>query len=199
MIAGTAVVLAATYVDCCDGEIARLKLVTSRAGAWLDTVVDELSSIGYMAALGYHCHLVYGDRYGVDPWLPLTALSLVTYFACMYLIYWNIIVLVGSANSQDYIARFDAVPGTTPGRVRLVRSGPPPVASPRLSASDIVRRDFLAWMTLVLAALHLTQISFLILVTGGVVLSAILVADHVRHRRQLRAIRDAGQTFEPPR
>ena len=45
------------YLDCCDGEIARLKLMSSKLGAWLDTIVDELSTMGYMAALGYHCHL----------------------------------------------------------------------------------------------------------------------------------------------
>jgi phosphatidylglycerophosphate synthase len=30
-IAGTAVMLGAAYVDCCDGEIARLKLLSSRS------------------------------------------------------------------------------------------------------------------------------------------------------------------------
>ena len=54
---GTVIVLAASYVDCCDGEVARVKLLSSRFGAWIDTIVDELSSVGYMAALGWHCHL----------------------------------------------------------------------------------------------------------------------------------------------
>ena len=46
----------ASYLDCCDGEIARIKLQSSTFGAWLDTIVDELSSIGYMVAIGWHCH-----------------------------------------------------------------------------------------------------------------------------------------------
>ena len=35
-------------------EIARLKLRSSKLGAWLDTVVDETTSVAYVVALGYH-------------------------------------------------------------------------------------------------------------------------------------------------
>jgi phosphatidylglycerophosphate synthase len=208
VIAGTALCLAASYVDCCDGEVARLKLLSSKLGAWLDTIIDELSSVTYMAALGYHCHLYFGRMYfgelGFDPWLASTAIGVVTYLLTIYCVYYNIIVVVGSANSQDYVGKFEVVPGDEPNTVRLR-----PAATKAIATEDlppvirfvatyipyIVRRDFIAWGTLVLAIAHLTQVSFGIQVLGGFVTSVIVSIDHVRLVRQRRAITRAGQTL----
>jgi len=208
-ILGTGIVLFASYVDCCDGEVARLKLLSSRFGAWLDTVIDELASLGYMVALGWHCHLWWGRDYagdlGFDPWLAGIAIGAFTYALTIYVIYYNIIVVVGSANSQDYVGRFEVVPGGAPGTVRLR-----PAAAPAIDAHELprpvrwmatylpymVRRDFISWATLGLAALHLTQVAFVMLVAGGAVTSAVVSIDHVRLVRQRRAIARAGQVLE---
>lgn len=40
----------AAILDCCDGEIARIKQQESRVGAWLDTVVDRLGFVAFLAA-----------------------------------------------------------------------------------------------------------------------------------------------------
>lgn len=202
--AGTATVLAATYVDCCDGEIARVKLLSSRFGAWVDTIVDEASSIAYMLALGWHCHLHYGRDYfgdiGFDPWLACTAISLVTYLGCVYFVYYNIIVAVGSANSQDYVARFDAVPGDAPQSVILrprvqtsTRTLPPLLAAIAAFVPNVARRDFIVWLATLYAVLHLTQVSFATHVVGGLVTCVVLGADHVHLRRLRRSIARAGQ------
>lgn len=211
-IAGTAVVLVASYIDCCDGEIARLKLLSSRLGAWLDTIVDELSSVGYMVALGWHCHLAFGRDYlgelGFDPWLWAIGASIATYGVTLYCIYYNIIVAVGSANSQDYTSRFDVVPGAQPNSVTLR----PAVAVPREPGRErprwvtwiatyapyIVRRDFISWMSLVLAALHWTHLSFAGFALGGAVTVVTVAIDHVKLRRLRRAIRRNGQILEGP-
>ena len=107
---GTAIVLAASYLDCCDGEVARVKLLSSRFGAWVDTIVDELSTVGYMAALGWHCHLAYGPRYfgdpPIDPWIAAIVAGLIVYTFAIYCIYYSLIVVLGSANSQDYVGRY---------------------------------------------------------------------------------------------
>src|SRR5439155_684598 len=83
-LVGTAVVLGASYLDCCDGEVARVKLLSSRFGAWIDTVVDELSSVGYMIAIGWHCHLAFGPSFfgtpPFDPWVVAIAVSVVVTF-----------------------------------------------------------------------------------------------------------------------
>ena len=96
------------YFDCCDGEIARLKLMSSKFGAWLDTIVDELSTVGYMVACGWHCHLYWGQP-GWDMWTVGIVIGLATYTWSIYCIYFNIIVGVGSANSQDYASKFEIV------------------------------------------------------------------------------------------
>jgi hypothetical protein len=216
-IAGTAVILAASYLDCCDGEIARVKLMSSRLGAWIDTIVDELSSVGYMAALGWHCHLAFGSglfaplgaRPGVDPWLAAIAVGVVTYGWSMYCIYYNIIVGVGSANSQDYAGSFEVVAGREPGAVRLrpmaARSVAPGIERKQPGrlmtiasyAPYLIRRDFIAWCALVLAVLHWTHVSFAAFVLGGVGTSVIVTIDHVKLRRLRRAIVRGGQILEP--
>lgn len=211
VIAGTAIILASQYLDCCDGEIARVKLLSSRLGAWLDTIVDELSSVGYMVAIGWHCHQYFGRTYfgdlGLDPWTTMMWIGAITYGWSIYCIYYNIIVVVGSANSQDYVGKFDVVPGERPNSVRLrpaaataiaTKDLPPWLAFVATYAPYIVRRDFIAMLALVLAILHLTQISFLMLAIGGVVTAAIVTKDHVQLRRLRRSIEREGRFLESP-
>jgi phosphatidylglycerophosphate synthase len=211
VIAGTAVILAAAYVDCCDGEVARLKLLSSRLGAWLDTIIDELSSVAYMAALGWHCHLAYGPRYlgdlGFDPWLAAIALGVITYGGTMYCVYYNIIVGVGSANSQDYAGRFEVVPGGRPGSVRLRPAAARPIAPRRelpgwlaaiaAYAPHLVRRDFISWAALAFVVLHGAALLFAGLTLGGIVTCAIVAIDHIQLRRLRRSILRGGQILEP--
>jgi hypothetical protein len=211
VIAGTAVILAAAYLDCCDGEVARLKLLSSRLGAWLDTIIDELSSVAYMAALGWHCHLAYGPRtlgdLGFDPWLAGIALGVVTYGGAMYCIYYNIIVGVGSANSQDYAGRFEVVPGGRPGSVRLRPAAARPIAPRRelpgwlaaiaTYAPHAVRRDFISWAALAFVALRGAALLFAGLTLGGIVTCVIVAIDHVQLRRLRRSIVRHGQILEP--
>jgi phosphatidylglycerophosphate synthase len=210
--AGTAIILAASYLDCCDGEIARVKLLTSRLGAWLDTIIDELSTVGYMVALGWHCHLAYGADYlgdlGFDPWLAAIAVGVVTYGASIYCIYYNIIVAVGSANSQDYVGRFKAVDGSSPGSRRLVPAAPRAILArkdwPRwlvwlaTYGPYIVRRDLISWGSTLLAALALAHVSFALQIGFGIAAAVVVVADHLRLRALRRWVRKNDLTLEPP-
>jgi phosphatidylglycerophosphate synthase len=209
---GTAVVLLASYVDCCDGEVARVKLLSSRFGAWIDTIVDELSSVGYTIALGVHCHLAFGPRYfgelPFDPWLVIAVIATAAMLVTIYCIYYNLIVAVGSANSQDYVGSFDVVPGRDATKVRLVPTAPRAIPITRelpgwvkwlaTYAPYVIRRDFIAWGTLVLAALHWTQVSFIGLAIGGVVTGVIVTIDHVRLRSLRRSLVRRGLVLEGP-
>ena len=211
-LAGTAIVLAASYLDCCDGEVARVKLLSSRLGAWLDTIVDELSSVGYMVAIGWHCERLLGPSWfgapPFDPWKVAIAVSVVTYLWTIYCVYYNIIVAVGSANSQDYVGRFEVVPGERPNSVRLrpaapkaipvTRELPAPVKWLATYAPYIVRRDFISWMSLVLAALRWTHVAFALFVAGGAVTFVIVTIDHVRLRSLRRSLERQGLSLESP-
>jgi len=209
---GSVVVLVASYIDCCDGEVARLKLLSSRFGAWVDTIVDELSSVGYMIALGWHCHLYFGPRYfgnvGFDPWLAGMAVGAITYAWCIYCIYYNIIVAVGSANSQDYVGRFEVVPGKQPNSVRLVPAAvkaistkqplPQPLEFLATYMPYIVRRDFISWAAVGFATFHVTHIGFGTLVLGGLISFVILTIDHVKLRSLRRSVVRRGMLLEAP-
>ena len=211
-LAGTVIVLAASYLDCCDGEVARVKLLSSRFGAWIDTVVDELSSVGYMVAIGWHCELRYGPGFlgplPFDPWKLAIAISVVTYLWSIYCVYYNIIVAVGSANSQDYVGRFEVVPGSKPSSVRLQPAAAKAIPTPKelppairflaTYAPYIVRRDFISWMAVLLAALHWTHVSFALLATGGLVTFIIVSIDHLKLRSLRRSIERKGLVLETP-
>lgn len=215
-IAGSVIVLLASYLDCCDGEVARVKLLSSRFGAWIDTVVDELSSVGYMVAIGWHCSLHFGpqafgslpETLGVDPWKAAIVLSLAAMLWCIYCIYYNIIVAVGSANSQDYVGRFEVVPGKQPGSVRLAPVAPKAIA-PRQPLPEplhtlanwapyIVRRDFISWLAVILAVSHLTYVTFGMFVVGAVISFVVLTIDHIRLRSLRRSIERRGMLLEAP-
>ena len=206
-IAGSLVVLASGYFDCCDGEIARLKLMSSKLGAWLDTIVDEFSTMGYMAALGYHCHLRFGEP-GFDLWIAAILVGVVTYAWSVYCIYFNIIVGVGSANSQDYVGRFVIVPGSNPTSVRLEPAAPTAIAPTRplppwlqflaTNLPFVVRRDFLVWAIALLAILHLTHVAFVLLAAGGPVIAAVTTSHHLALRKLRRSITASGRILEAP-
>ncbi len=202
---GTVIVLAASYLDCCDGEIARVKLTSSRYGAWIDTVIDELSSIAYIAALGWHCHL---HDSAAAPFVPAIALGVASNVWSMYCVYYNIIVGVGSANSQDYAGRFEVVPAGAPNLVRLQPSGQAMTPSSTLPgwvrwlatyAPYITRRDFLSWMSVGLALVGATHLLFWILSIGGWIMAVVLTWDHVWLRRLLRSVVRTGKQLVPTR
>ncbi len=211
-IAGTAVILAASYVDCCDGEIARLKLLSSRWGAWLDTIIDEFSSVGYMIAIGWHCHQYFGPNFfgqhvrvaGMDLWVMAIVVSTVTYLVSIYCVYFNIIVVVGSANSQDYVGEFEVMPGGSVDEVRLQPAATQAISADHLPAPIkflatylpyLIRRDFICWAALGLAFAHLTHVAFAALVLGGAATSVVVTRDHIKLRFQLRRIRKQGKTL----
>lgn len=203
MIGGALVILFASYLDCCDGEIARVKLQASTFGAWLDTIVDELSSIGYMLCIGWHCHLKYGPAYfgdlGFDPWILGLWIGLGTFTWSLAGIYYNIIVGVGSANSQDYTSRFVIVPGSKPGSVRLAPKPPavrewPEWLEPIVEfLPNIVRRDFIVWLAAIYALVDVPHVSFATHLLGGVVSSFVITFDHLHLQAMRREARRQGE------
>ena len=216
-IGGTAMILVASYVDCCDGEIARLKLLSSKLGAWLDTVIDELSTMGYLAALGWHCHLALGRAWldargldvvvgGRDLWQLAIGIGVLTCGWSMYCIYFNIIVGVGSANSQDYAARFEAVPGQAPRALRIRplvakaiaprRPLPRPLAILATYAPYAIRRDFITWASIVIVALRGAPVLFALFVLGGIVTSVLVTIDHIKLRQLRSSIVRGGHILE---
>ncbi len=59
-IAGGLLIQAASIVDGCDGEIARIKLLQSPRGAWLDTVLDRYSDVAIGLAVTFAAAQLHG-------------------------------------------------------------------------------------------------------------------------------------------
>jgi len=154
----------AGYFDCTDGEIARLKHEGSKAGQWFDTVSDEATTVCYLAGIGIH---VYQRHPGA--WFqPYIGWAIPLGVACsltsVYVIYYYLIKVARSGNSQDYPVKPD--------------SKMKPIAW-------MVQRDFVGLMSLVLAVLNLTEVAFVGLFLGALASAATLLPEHLQLRRDL--------------
>jgi hypothetical protein len=65
-------------------------------------------------------------------------------------------------------------------------------------APYLVRRDFISWLAVVLAAVRWTQVSFGLFIAGGIVTFVIVTIDHVRLRWLRRSIVRQGLVLEAP-
>ncbi|HWO22284.1 MAG TPA: CDP-alcohol phosphatidyltransferase family protein [Kofleriaceae bacterium] len=201
LILGAALVLVAGFIDGCDGEIARLRLSSSKFGAWLDTIVDELTTTVYFVALGWHTHLHRPDL----PWIvPSIAVGLACYLVCVYGIYYFLIVVSKTGNSQHYVGDLEIIDGDGIGAASAATAAlrprrRAPAAPAWLQQVGgvlllLVRRDFVN-----LAALAATLVDgyfalYLVMLGGGVLSVVTIVPEHLRLRRQLRELTRRGAT-----
>lgn len=192
---GAALVLLGGFIDGCDGEIARLKLLFSRIGAWLDTLVDEATTTLYLVAIGLHTH----HRLPAQRWVvPSVVIGTVAYVLGIYCIYYYLIVVSKTGNSQHYVRRLELVEDERGPALRK----PPPTASklPRwlrtlgVMFSHVIRRDFINLGALVLALADQYLVLYGTMLLGGVLTLFIVGPDHLRLRRQLAELRRRGAT-----
>ncbi len=192
---GAALVLLGGFIDGCDGEIARLKLQYSRIGAWLDTMVDEATTTLYLVAIGLHTHHRLPAERGVVPSVVVGAVAYVVGICC---IYYYLIVVSKTGNSQHYLSRLDLVEDEHGPALRR----PPPTAS-KLPAwlrtvgvmfSHVIRRDFINLGALVLALADQYLLLYGIMWVGGLITLFVVGPDHLRLRRQLAELRRRGAT-----
>lgn len=152
----------AGYFDCTDGEIARLRHEGSKAGQWFDTISDEATTVCYLAGIGIHVYQRHPD------WQPYLNFAIPFGVACsltsVYVIYYYLIKVARSGNSQDYPVKPD--------------SKMKPIAW-------MVQRDFVGLASLVLAVLNLTEVAFIGMFLGAVISASTLVPEHLQLRRDL--------------
>ena len=80
---GSLLVQLQSILDGCDGELARLKLSSSRFGEWFDNVLDDLVNMAYGVALGHAASVLSGEP--IWRWLGIgSALAYVFHNAVMY-------------------------------------------------------------------------------------------------------------------
>jgi phosphatidylglycerophosphate synthase len=194
LIWGAAIILFAGILDGCDGEIARLRLISSPFGAWLDTVVDEVTTTAYCVAIGYHSYVHHPA-----PWLGWSIpIGAAAYVATIYAIYYFCVVVIKKGGSQFYIGTLDVAEG--PHGVGLrARPRSPKIRSPLLRHVGawliyIKTRDAINLGALILTFVNAHEVIYGSMLIGGLITAAVIVPEHIRLRVQLREVARRGGT-----
>ncbi len=198
LIWGAAIIFFAGVLDGCDGEIARLKLVYSSAGAWIDTVVDEITTTAYFVAIAYHVFAMHPDAY-YTPWVVHSIwVGTLAYIASIYAIYYYCIVVAKVGGSQFYIGTLEVADGPRGVGLR------PKQRAPKLQSKGwrlvglwlltIKTRDFINLAALGLTFLDAYWVIYLGMLIGGVITALVIVPEHIRLRFQLGEVARRGGT-----
>ncbi len=128
-------------LDGCDGEIARLKFMGTRLGAWLDTVVDDVVGLSYVA--GMFVGLSARASHPYWTWIGVWAIGF--YLLTLLPRYYIMASRSGSGDYQKLAARTRPEPRHGVGRAVLWMR-------------DVVfRTDFMPFAALVTALLGVVQ------------------------------------------
>ena len=192
LIWGAALVFISGIIDGCDGEIARIKLTSSTFGAWLDTIVDELTTMSYFIAIGLHTVHLHPQ-----PWVGASiAIGAICYVASIYGIYYFCVVVIKRGGSQYYVGDLVIVddrdgPALTP-RPRMTRPRPVWMQNVGQIMLYMIRRDFINLAAFGLTFLNLYAVIYLGMLLGNVVAAIVIVPEHLALRRQLGELRRRG-------
>lgn len=192
LIVGALLVFLSCVIDGCDGEIARMKLLSSPFGAWLDTVIDEITQVSYFVAIGYHTYAAHPH--------PMIAASIVVGFVCfvstIFSIYWFCIVIYKAGGSQYYTGDLEIVDGPDGKptlRARSKTSSLPGWAKAfQTLFLYMIRRDFINLAALGLALANQFEFIYSGILIGTIVAAVITVPEHFKLRRQLREVVAGG-------
>jgi phosphatidylglycerophosphate synthase len=143
LLLGTVLYKMGDILDGCDGEIARVKFMESRLGAWLDTTIDMVGNVLFIGALGIglsrHPDLFERER-SWYLWEGLMAAG------AMMLVVWAMTRHTRATSGDAHFAGFGTtLAASLPDRSRLRRS--------ILIVSRLLRRDAYSWAFVLLAAL----------------------------------------------
>ncbi len=150
-------------LDCVDGDLARIKLATSRVGQWLDTVTDDLSVVALTVGRGVGLWRQWGESLYLAAGLGGAALVVLGQ-AMIYL------VLVRSGGPMD-TARY---PWFFSSGAGLAQEGERSVLG---YLSFLFRRDCLTLVFVLLALAGQGRVILSLLVGGGAVYFVLLLVD----------------------
>jgi phosphatidylglycerophosphate synthase len=191
LIWGAALVFLSCVIDGCDGEIARMKLQYSPFGAWLDTIIDEVTQVSYFFAIGYHTY-----QHHPSTWLAASiVLGGVMYAGTIYAIYYFSIVVIKKGGSQYYESDVELVDGPDGPALRKrhkVSTAPPWVQQLATIFLYMIRRDFINLGSLVLAFFNLYAVIYGGIWLGTIVAGAITIPAHFRLLRKIAEIKRRG-------
>jgi phosphatidylglycerophosphate synthase len=77
------ILVAVRFIDCVDGELARLRYQTSKFGEWLDTTTDVIGLAAFLAAAGWRLTRTSPE------WAPMAVLAVGTWLLAHALLFWT--------------------------------------------------------------------------------------------------------------
>jgi phosphatidylglycerophosphate synthase len=192
LIWGASIIFFAGVLDGCDGEIARLKLISTPFGAWLDTIVDEITTTAYYVAIACHMYAHY-PRAWIGWSIPIGALLLI---ASIYVIYYFCIVVAKVGGSQFYVGTLELVEGPRGWGLREKKRAQT-IKSPLLRMLGrwgmyMKTRDFINLAALFLTFINAYEVIYTGMLVGTIVTALFVLPDHVRLRVQLRELARRG-------
>ena len=142
LLAGAVLFELQNVLDGCDGEIARLKYLRSRAGEWLDQVVDDLMNIAFLVAVGFG--VSSGDA---DHWAARLAwIALVAQVVHVIGLYAGLILKAGGRGSVATLRWWVGGGTETDPSSRFL--------------GDLTRRDFYSLLYVITAFLNVPVVAF---------------------------------------
>ena len=90
----------ATVLDRCDGEVARVKLMETKKGQWVDTISDQFTVLSFYIGLpiGYYLEVR-------NPWIIVIGVMNLSLF--IFFLVWSFYFLINYTNSGSLVAYFE--------------------------------------------------------------------------------------------
>lgn len=174
-VAGMLLVELGSIIDGIDGELARLRFQFSRSGQWLDTIVDDISTIGYAA--GVTANLTAAGM----PWVvPVCTVAVVAFTITQCTQY----LLIKTVYRSGDLA---AIPWAFQSSEFLSRRSTGVVAWMRLTAPKLFKRDFVVTLCVVFAILGHLELILASFAGGAAVFFVVFWVQAARNRAAILA------------
>jgi phosphatidylglycerophosphate synthase len=156
LLVGTMLFQTQSILDGCDGEIARLKYLQSRAGEWFDQTADDALNMAFLLAVGAAL-----ARGGVRYAVPVAVIALVAQIVYVTALYAALAFKAAGRGSVATLRWWVESPGASSSR------------SAARVVGDLTRRDFICFFYLACAVAGRVQVAFAwhaaVIVLSGVV------------------------------
>lgn len=174
-VAGMLLVELGSIIDGIDGELARLRFQFSRGGQWLDTVVDDVSTVGYATGVAVNLAAV-----GMTWALPVCAAATIAFAITQSTQY----VLIKTVYRSGDLA---AIPWAFQSSEFLSRKGSGVLAWIRLTAPKLFKRDFVVTLCVVFAVFGYLELILASFAGGAAVFFVVFWVQAVRNRASIAA------------
>jgi phosphatidylglycerophosphate synthase len=152
-LAGSALSVAASILDGCDGEVARLKLQSTKFGCWLETVCDYLYYLFVFGGMAMGLTRTYGDK-NYLAWGGLAFFGAITSFLVVSYSRQRL----SGAQPEKFLAEWQKKAETRPSNLLLFVGR---------NTEFIIRRCFFPYALLFFCLINMTRFAFIATALGA--------------------------------